>query len=105
MEFPNLEYINQLAGGDASIKNKLIHIIKTEFPEEKKEYYKSIKLGVFPRIEENVHRVKHKISILGLTKGYEIANTFEYNLRKLNLNGKEDFEKILIVITQYIKTI
>ena len=36
MEFPNLEYINQLAGGDAAIKMKLIHIIKTEFPEEKK---------------------------------------------------------------------
>ena len=37
MEFPNLEYINQLAGEDAAIKKKLIHIIKTEFPEEKKE--------------------------------------------------------------------
>ena len=105
MEFPNLEYINQLAGEDAAIKKKLIHIIKTEFPEEKKEYYRSIEIGLFPRIEENVHRVKHKISILGLTKGYEIANAFEYNLRKLDLKGKEDFEKILIVITQYIKTI
>lgn len=105
MEFPNLEYINQLAGGDAAIKMKLIHIIKTEFPEEKKEYYRSIEIGLFPRIEENVHRVKHKISILGLTKGYEVANAFEYNLRNLDLKGKEDFEKILIVITEYIKTI
>ena len=39
------------------------------------------------------------------SKGYEVANAFEYNLRNLDLKGKEDFEKILIVITEYIKTI
>ena len=105
MEQPNLEYINRLARGDESIKKELINIIKTEYPEEIKEYYSSIESGVFKRIEENVHRLKQKISILGLVKSYEIANKFETNLRKLDLNGQEDFEKILRLITQYIKTI
>ena len=105
MEQPNLEYIDRLARGDESIKKELINIIKIEFPEEKKEYFASIKSESFKRIEENVHRLKHKISILGLVKNYEMANKFETNLRKLDLNGQEDFEKILRLITQYIKTI
>ncbi|WP_341220768.1 hypothetical protein [Polaribacter atrinae] len=37
MEKPNLEYIEQLARGDESIRNELIEVIKTEFPEEKEE--------------------------------------------------------------------
>ena len=105
MEQPNLEYINRLARGDESIKKELINIIKIEFPEEKNEYYDSVESGVFKRIEENVHKLNHKISILGLVKSYEIANEFETNLRKLDLNGQEDFEKILRLITRYIKTI
>ena len=47
MEQPNLEYINQLARGDDSIKNELIDVIKTEFPEEKKDYFESLETGVF----------------------------------------------------------
>lgn len=105
MEQPNLSYINQLARGDESIKAELIGVIKTEFPEEKKDYYNSIENKEFKKIEENVHRLKHKISILGLEKSYKIANEFEHNLRKQNLDKKEDFDKILIVISAYIETI
>ncbi|MEO9570027.1 MAG: Hpt domain-containing protein [Polaribacter sp.] len=105
MEKPNLEYINQLARGDESIKNELIEVIKTEFPEEKKEYYKNLEKKVFKKIEENVHTIKHKISILGLEKSYEIANKFEHNLRELNLEGSEDFDNILKAISDYIETI
>lgn len=105
MEQPNLEYINQLARGDESIKNELIDVIKTEFPEEKKDYYKSLKKKEFKKIEENVHKLKHKISILGLEKSYGIANEFEHNLRELSLEKQEDFDKILIAISDYIETI
>ncbi|AQS93228.1 histidine kinase [Polaribacter sp. BM10] len=105
MEKPNLDYINQLARGDESIKKELIDVVKTEFPEEQKDYYESVKIGEFKKIEENVHRVKHKISILGLEKSYEIANKFEHNLRELNFNGQEEFEKILVAISEYIETL
>ena len=105
MEQPNLEYINQLARGDESIKNELITVIKTEFPEEQKEYYDSLENKEFRKIEENVHKLKHKISILGLEKSYEIANEFEHNLRELSLEKKQDFENILKAISDYIETI
>jgi HPt (histidine-containing phosphotransfer) domain-containing protein len=105
MEKPNLEYINQLSRGDKSIKRELIDLIKEEFPEEKKDYYISLENKEFKKIEENVHKLKHKISILGLEKSYELANEFENNLLKLNLFKSEDFYKILTVISVYIKTI
>ncbi|WBX75110.1 Hpt domain-containing protein [Tenacibaculum ovolyticum] len=105
MEKPNLEYVAKLANGDESVSKMLIDVIKTEFPEEKKDYYDSLKNKEFKKIEENVHRLKHKISILGLEKSYKIANEFEHNLRELNLDKVEDFEKILIVISEYLKTI
>ena len=105
MEKPNLEYINQLSRGDESIKKELIDLIKDEFPEEKKEYYISLENKEFKKIEENVHKLRHKISILGLEKSYEVANEFEHNLRKLNLARKEDFDKILTAISDYIETI
>ncbi|WP_299048262.1 Hpt domain-containing protein [uncultured Polaribacter sp.] len=104
-ETPNLNYVNQLARGDEAIKNELITVIKTEFPEEKEDYYKSVKEQEFKKIEENVHRLKHKISILGLEKSYKIANEFEHNLRERSLEKQQDFEKILIAITNYIETI
>jgi HPt (histidine-containing phosphotransfer) domain-containing protein len=105
MEKPNLEYINKLSRGDKSIKKELIDLIKTEFPEEKKDYYSSLESKKFKKIEENVHRLKHKVSILGLEKSYEIANKFEHNLRELSLDKKEDFDEILTAISVYIKTL
>jgi hypothetical protein len=105
MEQPNLEYINQLARGDESIKNELISVIRTEFPEEQKDYFDSLEKKEFKKIEENVHKLKHKISILGLEKSYGIANDFEHNLRELSFEKQQDFENILKAISDYIETI
>ncbi|WP_299158403.1 Hpt domain-containing protein [uncultured Tenacibaculum sp.] len=105
MEQPNLSYIDQLARGDDSVKNTLINVIKEEFPEEKKEYIESLEKKEYKKIEENVHKIKHKISILGLEKSYEEANKFEHNLREDNLEGFENFDKTLQTISEYLKTI
>ena len=105
MEQPNLTYVNQLARGDSVIKQTLIDVIKTEFPEEKKDYYDSFEKKDYKKIEENVHRIKHKISILGLEESYELANTYEHNLREKNMTGFQDFDQILTAISTYIKTI
>lgn len=104
MEKPNLEYINQLARGDESIKKELIDVIKSEFPEEKQDYYNSLENKDYKKIEENVHRLKHKISILGLEKSYKKANDYEHNLRELNLEGFKEFEIILVTISEYLET-
>lgn len=105
MEKPNLDYIEKLSRSDDSLRNKLITVLKIEFPKEKKEYYKSLKNKNFKQIEENVHRLKHKIIILGLEKSYTIANEFENNLRELNLDRVDDFDQILVAISSYLKTI
>ena len=104
-EIPNLTYINKLARGDISIKKELIDVIKNEFPKEKKDYYISLKNKEFKKIEQNVHKLKHKISILGLEKSYQVANEFEHNLRELSLEKQEDFDEILIAIYAYLETI
>lgn len=98
-------YIDSLARGDKSIKNQLIDVIKTEFPDEKKDYFESFGQLDYKKIEENVHKLKHKISILGLEKSYKIANEYEHNLREFSIEGSEDFEKILTVISKYLETI
>ena len=105
METPNLDYVNSLARDDDSFKDLLIDVIKNEFPVEQKEYHESCKNNDYKKIEESVHKIKHKISILGLEKSYKKANEFEHNLRELSLIGQQDFEKTLIAITNYIETI
>ncbi|MEP1489122.1 MAG: Hpt domain-containing protein [Algibacter sp.] len=105
MEQPNLSYINNLSGGDKTFEAKLITIIKSEYPEEKAVYIKNIESNNFKEAAENVHKLKHKISILGLEKSYEVANDFEENLKEDRLAGKEDFEIILNTITNFLTTL
>ncbi|MGK0236063.1 MAG: hypothetical protein ACI9EK_002607 [Psychroserpens sp.] len=107
MEQPNLNYINQLARGDDSIRKTLLDVIKTEFPQDIKDYYESVEIKDFKKIEENVHRIKHKFGILGLDKSYDKANEFESHLRdkQFNLKEQQNFNKILITISEYLQTI
>ncbi|WP_282135674.1 Hpt domain-containing protein [Seonamhaeicola maritimus] len=103
MEKPNLSYIQSMSKGDKLFEEKLINIIKDEFPNEKKIYYQNYKSNNFKLAAENVHKLKHKISILGLEKSYEIAVAFENNLLEGNTNLGQEFESILISITNYLE--
>lgn len=107
MEKPNLDYIEKLARGDKSVRETLLNVIKTEFPGEVEEYNKSIKIKNFKEIEDNVHRIKHKFSILDLGISYKRAEKFEHNLREqvLDMAQKEQFDKVLLMISEYLKTI
>ncbi|WP_372754488.1 Hpt domain-containing protein [Mariniflexile sp.] len=105
MEQPNLSYINQLSGDDNVFKQKLIDVIKKEFPEEKQVYFDNYKCKNFKLAAENVHKLKHKISILGLEKSYEVAVNYEENLLENNTAGKEEFENILQTMTDFITTL
>lgn len=99
---PNLSYINSLSGGDVTFKEKLITVIKIEFPEEKAIYFKNIEAKNYKEASENVHKLKHKISILGLERSYKVAERFEKNLKEESTTLKEDFENILQTITNYL---
>ncbi|WP_298496298.1 Hpt domain-containing protein [uncultured Algibacter sp.] len=105
MEQPNLSYINQLSGGDKAFEEKLITIIKDEFPKEKDIYFKNIENDNFKEAAENVHKLKHKISILGLEKSYEVAVNFENSLLDQSKTGKDDFDAIMQNITDFLATL
>lgn len=105
METPNLSYIHSMSGGDKAFESKLISIIKAEFPEEKATYIKNITSNNFKAAAENVHKLKHKISILGLEKSYEVAVDFENNLLENSTAGREGFDAILKKMTDFLAVI
>ena len=105
MEKPNLSYIESMSGGDKAFEQKLIDIIQKEFPEEKQVYFDNIAASNFKAAAENVHKLKHKISILGLEKSYEVAVNYENNLMEHSTEGKIEFESILQNITDFLETL
>lgn len=102
MENPNLSYIYSMSGGDKVFEQKLIDIIKAEFPGEKQVYFDNIRAENYKLVADNVHKLKHKISILGLEKSYEIAVIFENNLLEGSTTLRDEFESILTIITNYL---
>lgn len=104
METPNLSYIESLSGGDKAFEQQLLDVIKNEFPEEKKTYLDSIEEKNYKKAAENVHKLKHKISILGLEKSYQTANMHENLLREDKTSMLNEFHEILKMITNYLET-
>ena len=102
---PNLDYIDEISENDIVFKNKLISIIKNEFPIEKDEFLKNINKNNFLLASQNVHKLKHKINMLGLKKGSEIAIKFENELLKKNNNLKEEFIEVIKLIENYLNKI
>ena len=105
IEQANLSYIHSLSGGDKTFEKKLIDIIKTEFPVERAIYEKNMKFHNFKEAAENVHKIKHKISILGLEKSYELATEYEKNLKESNHTLEDAFDVIMQNITAYLVTL
>ncbi|MFD1017346.1 Hpt domain-containing protein [Winogradskyella rapida] len=103
MEQPNLSYIHSMSGGDKDFEQKLINIINEEFPQEKEIYYANIAAKNYKLTADNVHKLKHKISILGLEKSYETAVAFENNLLEGRTTLQEEFESILTTMTNYLQ--
>lgn len=105
MDIPNMNYINKLAGNDHEFKGTFIKILKDEFPLEKVEYIDNIDNNNNEAASQNVHKLKHKMNILGLEESYKIAVIFEEELRLGNNRLKDEFMKIMNIIEDYLKTI
>lgn len=102
MEQPNSEYINQLAGGNEEFKSKVIAILKKELPEEIELYQTYILNSNYILAAECVHKLKHKISFLGLEKSYYIAEDFEENLKNKSTHLQSNFEAILMQMQDFV---
>ncbi|MGY5354724.1 Hpt domain-containing protein [Wenyingzhuangia sp. IMCC45467] len=105
MEKPNFVYIDELSGGDDQFKKKLIAIIIKEFPKEKETYENSLKLKDQEAIIEIVHKLKHKISILGLKKNYKTAVDYENNLRAGSSDLEKEFKETLSIMTTFLASL
>lgn len=102
MEQPNLNYIDELSGDDLEFKTKLIEILKKELPQERKGYLEEMGDSNFLQAAQSVHKLKHKISILGLKKSYYIAAEYEDNLKNNSTNLDADFENILKSMQEFV---
>lgn len=105
MEQPNQSYIKSLSAGNIEFEKKLIAVIKSEFPVEKETYLENLAATKYIETAENVHKLKHKISILGLEKSYSVAAQYENDLREGKTTLKDNFETILQTITDYLITL
>ena len=105
MEQPNLTYIKNMSAGDTEFELKVIHIIKSEFFQEQQMYFSCIQKQDPKITAEIVHKIKHKIGILGLMKGYEFTTSFELELKKGKFDRKSEFESILVTINNYLQQI
>lgn len=105
MEQPNLNYINQLSGDNEEFKAKVIGILKRELPEEVAFYENQIQSKNYKLAAESVHKLKHKVSILGLEKSYYIAEEFEDNLKEQSTKLQSEFESILKAMQDFVDTL
>jgi len=105
MEEPNLSYVQKLSKGDASFQESVLAIIKEELEGEINNYFKFLEEKNLDKTKLFVHRIKHKMSILGLEKSYEITNTFEKGILNSNFEHQEYFESMLPVMIKFLKTV
>ena len=95
MTEPNTDYIDKLAAGDEGFRNELIGIIQKELPQESDTYFKALEREDWEGLVAIVHKLKHKVSLLGMTDGYRITASYEEALRLGSWSGREEFEQIL----------
>ncbi|OIQ20171.1 MAG: histidine kinase [Flavobacterium sp. MedPE-SWcel] len=101
MEQPNLNYIDELAGNDDDFRAKLVNTIKRELPNEVTEYKNTINNSDFLTAANHVHKLKHKISVMGMEKSYYIAEEFEHNLKNHSADLRLEFENILTTMQNF----
>jgi HPt (histidine-containing phosphotransfer) domain-containing protein len=102
MEQANSEYIDQLSGDNIEFRKKLTAILKIELPEEVEIYREQIQNKNYLLAAESVHKLKHKISILGLNKSYYIAEQFENNLKDNSTELQSDFDVIIEIMLDFV---
>lgn len=104
METPNLNYIKELSGGDIAFEENILNLLKKEFPEEYYLFNENFNQKKYKKAANNVHKLKHKISILGFVKGFDLASNFEENLQNNDIKLYQDFINILNKIHIYLKS-
>lgn len=103
MEEPNLVYIHKISKGDKDFEEMMINTVYEDLMVEIDNYNQFFKDNDLNKMKENVHRIKHKMSILGLKKSYELTNTYENNLREGSMQNREYFENMLPIMIKFLE--
>lgn len=102
MEEPNFSYLSSFSGGNKVFELKILKFIKIPFPVEVDTYLNNIGHNNYKYAANNVHKLKHKISFLGLEKSYVIATQHELNLLVGDSNLQENLNEIVSSITRFL---
>ena len=102
MEQPNLDYLKEISDGQPEVIAQFVGIIKEEFPGEFEQYQQLMKEKDWQHAAAMVHKLKHKISILGLEKSYEFTIQYEKELLNGDKSNHEDFFKILTTMSDFL---
>ena len=105
IEQPNLEYIDKLAAGDEVIRERLISVLKQEFPEEVALYRIHILNSNYIQGAESVHKIRNKIGLLGLETSYYSSKIYEQNLRNNLIEHQIEFENTINKIDFFLNKI
>ncbi|MFY0604028.1 MAG: Hpt domain-containing protein [Flavobacteriaceae bacterium] len=105
MDTPNLNYIKELSEGDKLFESKVISVLKKEFPKELDCFLENYKKKDFKKSAEDVHKLKHKISILGLENGYHLAAEFENELKSESDSLYASFMQVMDQIQLFLEKI
>lgn len=104
-EQPNLSYINSLAGDDLEFRAALVTTIQRELPEEIAVYRESLNSGDLKAAAAHVHKLKHKVSILGLEKSYYLAENFEEELKNNQTGMATEFDAVLNTMQSFANSL
>ena len=103
METPNLNYLKDIAAGDVAFEENILNLLKKELPKDYALFNENFNKKKYKEAAQNVHKIKLKISMLGLKKGLEIASDFEKDLKLNDIKLSQDFINVLKKILVYLK--
>ncbi len=102
-EIPNLNYIIKISNGNRLFARNLLDILKKELPREIETYQLHLNDGDFTKTAGDVHKITHKIKILGLEKSCKMAEEYRRGLIRKSLTLKQDFEDLLTAMLIFIE--
>ncbi len=102
---PNLEFLSKQVLHNPEVLNKVVEVIKEEFPNDVKEYHQKIKAKLDVEASRAVHKLRHVVNLLNLKGGDTLTLTHENNLLKMDYSLCESFEEVLVEIKEFLNTL
>lgn len=102
-EIPNLDYVVELVGTeDFEFQSKFVAIMKTEFTWDLGKYLYHIKINEPRTAAEIVHKLKYKLSVLGMEKSFVFAEFHKEKLERGDTSFDADFKILLKKVSNFL---